>query len=177
MRAYQQNDDPEAPSSAVKQAGIESKYMRAITVAIADDDGGRRAKYENSLQGAEGIRVLTYAAISAGDITKIRQLNPRVLLVSMKQCADCAMLDALRRECPETRVILFTDESFPQEDQLMHALAKGVRGYLSLEAGMAQISKAVHLIDSGDAWVPRRVLGNILDQILHQRYQTSSSFR
>lgn len=149
--------------------------MRAITVAIADDNGSRRARCKNLLQGAKGIKVLTYAAISAGDISKICLLKPRVLLVSLKQCADCAVLDSLRRECPETRVILFADEFFPQEDQLVQAMTKGARGYLSLETSLAHLSKAVHLIDSGEAWVPRRILGKILDQILHQRHQTSRS--
>lgn len=149
--------------------------MRAITVAIADDNGSQRARYKNLLQCAKGIKVLTYTAIiSAEDISKIRLLKPRVLLVNLKQCADCAVLDSLRRECPETRVILVTDESFQQEDQLVQALAKGARGYLSLETGLAHFSKAVHLIDSGEAWVPRRMLGKVLDQLLRQRHQASS---
>jgi len=142
--------------------------MQAITVAIADDDGTRRARYEHFLQGAQGIRVLTDANTSACDIGSIRELNPRVLLVSLKQCtdADYAMLDSLRRECPEMGVILLTDEALPHDDLIMQALAKGARGYLNLEAGSVHISKAVHVIERGEAWVPRKMLKKVMDQIL-----------
>lgn len=140
--------------------------MRAITVAIADDNREKRAKYEHALQGAQGIMVLTDIAANESDITRIRRLNPRVLLVSLKEAtdADCAMLNLLRRECPEMRMILLTDESVIQEDQVMQALAKGAHGYLNPEADPVHISKAVHVIDRGEAWVPRRMLGGIMDQ-------------
>lgn len=141
--------------------------MQAITVAIADDDGEERAKYEHALQGAQGIRVLTEISTDESDITRIRRLNPRVLLVSLKEAtdADCAMLNSLRGKCPEMRVILFTDASVIQEDQVMQALAKGAHGYLNLEAGPAHISKAIHVINQGEAWVPRSMLGKVMDQI------------
>lgn len=153
--------------------------MQAITVAIADDDEIRRARYEHFLQGAPGIRVLTDVTARTGDISKIRELNPRVLLVSLKQCsdADYAMLNSLRRECPEMGVILLTDEASPHDDLIIQALAKGARGYLNLEAGSAHISKAVRVIERGEAWVPRKMLKKVMDQILigyHQDKATSN---
>jgi len=162
--------------------------MQIITVAIADEDAERRAKFENSLQGEEGIMVLKNATTSEGEMTidrrlntrtsisaidnvvaRIRRLNPRILLANLKQCtdADCAMLVSLRRECPETLVVLLADESVQQEDRVMQALASGARGYLSPEADSRYLSKAVHVIDRGEAWVPRKMLGKIMDQVLH----------
>ena len=123
--------------------------MQIITVAIADEDSERRAKFENSLQGEEGIIVLKNATTSEGEMTidrrlnprtsnsaidnvvaRIRRLNPRILLADLKQCAeeDCAMLVSLRRDCPETLVVLLADESVQQEDRVMQALASGARG-------------------------------------------------
>lgn len=143
--------------------------MRAITVAIVDDDSEKRARCEYALQGAQGIRVLTDVATSESNITKILRLNPRVLFVSLKESidADCAMLNSLRSERPEMRVILLADESAAQEKQIMQALAKGAHGYLNLETGTVHISKAVHVINRGEAWVPRRMLGKIMNQILY----------
>lgn len=162
--------------------------MQAITVAITDEDGGRRAKFERSLQGEQGIEVLANTKTGESDMTgerrlipragitaiedvvaRVRRLNPRILLANLKQCtdADCAMLVSLRRECPGTLVVLLADESAQQEDQVMRALAKGARGYLNIEADPAHISKAVHVIDRGEAWVPRKMLGKIMDQVLH----------
>lgn len=161
--------------------------MQQITVAIADEDGGRCAKFEHSLQGEQGIKVLTNDITNEGNMTKnrrlkprtnitviedvvarIRRLNPRILLANLKQCtdADCAMLVSLRRECPETLVVLLADESVQQEDQVMQALAKGARGYLDIEADVIHVAKAVHVIDRGEAWVPRQMLGKVMDQVM-----------
>ena len=168
--------------------------MQPITVAIADEDGGRRAKFEHSLQGEQGIKVLTNVTTSEGDmatnrrlkprtnitaiedmVARIRRLNPRILLANLKQCTDgdCAMLVSLRRECPETLVVLLADESVQQEDQVMQALASGARGYLNIEADSLHLSKAVHVIDRGEVWVPRKMLGKIMDQVLHWYHGSS----
>ena len=93
--------------------------MQTITVAITDEDGEIRAKFERILQGEQGIKVLTNVKTNGGDITRerrftprvnitaiedivarVRRLNPRILLANLKQCtdADCAMLISLRRE-------------------------------------------------------------------------------
>jgi len=161
--------------------------MQIVTVAIADEDAGRRTKFENCLQGEEDIMVLKNATTSEGEMTidrrlnprknisaidnivaMIRRLNPRILLANLKLCTDedCAMLLSLRRECPETLVVLLADESVQQEEQVMQALASGARGFLSPEADSRYLSKAVHVIDRGEAWVPRKMLGKIMDQVL-----------
>lgn len=168
--------------------------MQPITVAIADDDGGRRARFEHSLQGEQGIRVLADVATDISDVTgnrrlsprtsmtaienmvaRIRRLNPRVLFADLKQCteANCAMLVSLRRDCPGTLVVLLADESTQQEDQVMQALAKGARGYMDIEADVVHVAKAVHVIDRGEAWVPRRMLGKVMDQVLHWCHGTT----
>jgi DNA-binding NarL/FixJ family response regulator len=162
--------------------------METITVAIADEDGERRAKFEHSLQGEQGIKVLTNTTSIEGEMTvdrrlnprtnissidnvvaRIRRLNPRILLANMKQCTDanCAMLVSLRRECPETLVVLLADEQVPQEEKVIQALASGARGYLNIEADSVHFSKAMHVIDRGEAWVPRIMLGKIMNQVFH----------
>lgn len=169
--------------------------MQTITVSIADANGARCSKFEHLLQGEQGIRVLANAATKQGDMTgnrrlaprtditvvedmvaRIRRLNPRVLLANMKQCtdADCEMLVTLRRECPETLVVLLADESLQQEDRVVQALARGARGYLNLDSDSPQISKIIQAIDRGEAWVPRKMLGKLMDQILHLCHGSST---
>ena len=165
--------------------------MQTVTVAIADEDAGRRVRLEHALQGKQGVRVLTNVATSGSGVTRnrrrksrfgmtpvddmvarIRRLNPRILLVNLNQCSDedGEMLLSLGRECPETRVILMADESAQREEQIVLALAKGARGYLDFEADPILISKAVQVIDRGEAWVPRRMLDRLMDQVLHWQH-------
>jgi len=161
--------------------------MQPITVAIADSDWRRRTIFEQSLQGEQGIRMLTNNATNGGNVVqdrrltprvnitavedvvaRTRRLNPRILLANLNQCTDegCAMLVSLRQECPETLVVLLADES-AQEDQIMLALAKGARGCVNPKSDPTHFSKAAQMIDRGEAWVPRKMLGKIMDEVLY----------
>lgn len=161
--------------------------MQTVTVAIADTDAGRRAKLEQSLQGGSGIEVLTdvisdrdgipadheaeshKTPVSTEDVVaRITQLKPRILFVNLDLSVEreCALLEALHRTCPETLVLLLTDKSV-QEEQVIQALASGARGCLSHETDPFYFLKAVRVVDRGEIWVTRRMLGKIMDRVLH----------
>ncbi len=102
-------------------------------------------------------------------VARVRRLKPRVLFANIKQAIedDYALLESLRRECPQTLVVLLTDDPDHQEDQVMQALASGARGYLDIKSDTfnVNLSKAVHVVDRGEAWVPRKMLGKIMSQV------------
>jgi DNA-binding NarL/FixJ family response regulator len=161
--------------------------MQTVTVAIADTDAGRRAKLEQSLQEGSGIEVLTDVMsdldgipaaheleshknlVSTEDvIARITQLKPRILFVNLDLSIEreCALLETLQRTCPETLVLLLTDKSV-QEEQIIQALANGARGCLSHETDPLYFLKAVRVVDRGEIWVTRQMLGKIMDRVLH----------
>lgn len=160
--------------------------MKKVTVAIADTDPGRREKLEQSLQGEQDIQVLTNVIsneteisgerrlISRTDITEIEdviarigRLKPRILFVNLDQSTGgFALLEALYREYPETLMVLLTDKS-AKEEVIMQALANGVRGYLDHEAAPYYFLKAVRVVDRGEVWVTRKMLGRIMDTVSH----------
>ncbi|TXT21773.1 MAG: response regulator receiver [Gallionellaceae bacterium] len=165
--------------------------MRPVTVAIADSNCKRRAEYENSLRGDLGSALLTSVAssseasndalfadrryrsrsnVTAGEdeVFRISRLKPRVLLISLDLGADedCAMLVSIRRACPEALMVLLADDSV-QEDRILEAMEIGVRGYLSPKAAKALILKAIQVVDSGEAWVPRKMLDKIMRCVVH----------
>jgi len=160
--------------------------MKKVTVAIADTDPERREKLEQSLQGEPDIQVLTNVIsnetetsgerrlISRTDITEIEdvvarigRLKPRILFVNLDESTGgFALLEALYREYPETLLVLLTDKS-AKEGEIIQALAKGARGCLDHEAAPAYFLKAVRVIDRGEVWVTRKMLGKIMDEVLH----------
>ena len=161
--------------------------MQTITVAIAEESGERCAQFEHSLQNKHDIKVLTNVTSNVAEmsvdrrlnsrknmsaidniVARIRRLNPRILLANMRLCteADCEMLMSLRRECPDTLVVLLGDEQTPSENQVMQALASGARGYLNIETDSTHLSKALHVIDRGEAWLPRKMLGTVMNEVL-----------
>jgi CheY-like chemotaxis protein len=165
--------------------------MQPVTVAIADSDLKRRAKFEDSLRSDLGSALLTSVTpgneasndalfadrrgkmrtnvtTSEDEVFRIRRLKPRVLLLNLDLGADedCAMLVSIRRACPEALMVLLADDS-AQEDQILQALEIGVRGYLNHKAAKSQILKAIQVVDSGEAWVPRNMLDKIMGRVLH----------
>lgn len=161
--------------------------MQMVTVAIADTDPGRRAKLEQFLQEGPDIKVLTNLMLDGSGIpierrpephadlahvydtvSRISQLKPRILFVHLESASngDFALLEALRRECPETFVVLLTDKSV-KDEQIIQALANGARGCLSHEAEPFYFLKAVRMVDRGEIWVTRAMLGKIMERVLH----------
>lgn len=159
--------------------------MQKVTVAIADKDLTRCARLEQSLQGEQGIKLLTNVisgekessvgrrSDSSEDMTefeviaRIGRLKPRILFVNLDQSTrGFALLEALHREYPETLMILLTDKS-AEDEQIIRALANGVRGCLDHEAAPSYFLKAVRMVDQGEVWVTRKMLGKIMGKIIH----------
>jgi DNA-binding NarL/FixJ family response regulator len=160
--------------------------MKKVTVAIADADPARRAKLEQSLQGEQDITVLANVLSSEAEtsgerrlkprtditeiedvIARIGRLKPRILFVNLDESTGgFALLEALYREYPETLLVLLTDKS-AKEGEIMQALANGVRGCLDHEAAPSYFIKAVRVVDRGEVWVTRKMLGKIMDEVLH----------
>lgn len=160
--------------------------MQTVTVAIADMDASRREKLERSLQGGQGIELLANVgadssrttpedhALLHGDdsidavVSRIAQISPRILFISFDKSPEWnyALLDALQRKCPKTLVVLLTDPS-AEEEQILQALASGARGYLNHETDPLYFLKAVRMVDRGEIWVTRKMLGKIMDKVVH----------
>lgn len=166
-------------------------HIQPVTVAIADADRDRRAGYERLLQDEIGITLLTNATSSnevsddhafvdrrlkprtdvtanENEVARIKRLKPLVLLVNLNLCTDddYALLLSLRRDCPEALIVLLADDSI-HESQILQALEIGARGYLKHETIQLHLSMAIRVVSRGEAWVPRKMLGSIMDHILN----------
>ena len=76
-----------------------------------------------------------------------------------------SILSALHACCPETIVVLLPAHA-SQEDQVLRALLRGARAYLTHETLHQQLCKALNGVTEGEAWVPRKMLGRILDKLV-----------
>jgi DNA-binding NarL/FixJ family response regulator len=164
---------------------------QSVTVAVADADHERRAGYERLLQGEAGITLLTNGTASekAGsgrafvdrrlkprtnltlienEVARIKRLKPLVLLINLNLCTDedSVLLLSLRHECPEAQLVFLADDSI-QEDKILKVLEIGARGYLKYETVRLHLSRAIQVVSQGEAWVPRKMLGNIMERVLN----------
>jgi DNA-binding NarL/FixJ family response regulator len=137
--------------------------MRAITVAIASVAQSGLAVCEQLLRRQGDIDLLQ--ADVADTASAVLALKPRILLLALQPGQE-HLLQALRLHSPDTRVVLLT-ESQPDDDMLVSALMHGARGCLEHSALESHLVKAVRSVDGGEAWVPRRILGKVMDRMLH----------
>lgn len=137
--------------------------MDRITVAIATHDGSEMAACHNTLRHYVNIALFRQTETGEDLVSKTLRLKPRILLLSVELCADpeCSILQTLRRECPDTLVLLLAHHSV-LNNQLAIAVAVGARGYLEQVDIERLLANAVHRIDCGEAWVPRKMLGKIM---------------
>ncbi|MBS1190471.1 MAG: response regulator receiver domain protein (CheY-like) [Rhodocyclaceae bacterium] len=139
--------------------------MQPITVAILDSDQVKRTACEYLLRYEEDIQVVAQVATLKEVTATVLGLQPQVLLCrfSLAAVESFALLRSLRSECPAPAVLLLTDRSI-QDDQIMQGLNMGARGHLSYDSISSQLAKAIRSISEGEAWIPRQMLGRLLER-------------
>lgn len=165
--------------------------VQTITVAVVEASQEKRVQLEKFLQqdkDINAIEVLTDEISTKGDVerrlkprsdltflddivARIERMKPRVLLVStqVQQLSGefCNLLLTLRSQCPETLVVLLIDEKATEKDLLLDALASGARGFLdNNKVNTPSFSKMVKAVDKGEAWVSRKLHGEMMNKIL-----------
>lgn len=162
--------------------------MCPITVAITDINKEKRRKLEQFLQNdKQRLHVLSdwisnenerscdrrlkprdNVTFIEDSIARTKRLKPRVLLVGTQMFPDSVydLLAELRRECPDTLIIMLTNDS-AEENKILDGLANGARGFLNDGADLISFSKAICAVEQGEAWVPRNMLKRIMERILY----------
>ena len=140
--------------------------MPPITVVIADREKASRAACLRLLRPEKGIRVVGEARSGLEAIAAVK-LRPRILLLDVHMAAGngVALLRILRQKSPRTKVILLTRRA--SQARILDVLAHGARGYLDKKAFRTFLPKAVRLVDTRQAWVPRKMVAKILDRLAH----------
>ena len=168
--------------------------MRPITVAITDINRKKRRKLEQFLQNdKQRLNVLSDKISNRNErscdrrlkprdsvtfiedsIARTKRLKPRVLLVGTQMFPDSVynFLPELRRECPDTLIIILTNDT-TEENKILDGLANGARGFLNYGANLISFSKAICAVQQGEAWVPRKMLKRIMERILYANYHFS----
>lgn len=157
-----------APGPATEhEQFMRNRIMERITVAIAAQEGTSMAQCKHTLRHDGEIIVLRQAASNEDLVVRMRRLKPRILLLSADLCTDaeCSLLQALRRECPGTLVMLVGPHAI-EDEQLANALVVGARGYLEQGDLERLLARAVHGVDRGEAWITRKMLGKIMQMSL-----------
>jgi DNA-binding NarL/FixJ family response regulator len=136
-----------------------------IRVLVADDQTLVREGLVILLGLSPGIAVLAAAADGEEAVRLARRERPDVVLMDLRM-PRCDGVEATRRilaELPATRVIALT--TYADDASVFAALEAGARGYLTKDAGAAEIQRAIRTVHAGEALLDPSVQRRLLDAL------------
>jgi len=128
-----------------------------VTVVVADDQTVVREGLVTLLGLVPGIEVLGAAADGAEAATLVGELRPDVALLDLRMPGvdGVEATRQIRDRFPATEVVVLT--TFTDDASILDALAAGARGYLTKDAGRAQIVLALRAAAAGQTMLDPEV--------------------
>ncbi len=115
-----------------------------IRVLVADDQGLVREGLMTLLQTAQGIEPVACASDGVEAVALTGEHKPDVVLMDLRMpnMDGVEATRQIRDRYPETEVVVLTTHA--DEASILDALRAGARGYLTKDAGLAEIARAIH---------------------------------
>lgn len=136
-----------------------------IRVLVADDQAIVRDGLVTVLSLVDDLQVVGEAEDGAAAVAMVAALTPDVVLMDLRMPVldGAAATGRITAEHPGTAVLVLT--TYADDDSILTALAAGARGYLTKDAGRAEIATAIRAVASGqttfDATVGAMVLARL----------------
>jgi len=115
-----------------------------IRVLVADDQGLVREGLMTLLQTAQGIEPVACASDGLEALALTAEHKPDVVLMDLRMpnLDGVEATRQIREGHPDTEVVVLTTHA--DEASILDALRAGARGYLTKDAGLAEIARAIH---------------------------------
>ena len=129
--------------------------MTAVRIVVADDQDIVRDGLVTVLGLIDGFEVVAEASDGAQAVRAVGMHRPDVVLMDLRMPGTDGIeaTAAIVRDFPATRVLVLT--TFDDEESITRALEAGARGYLTKDAGRAQLASAIRAVVEG-----QQVLGD-----------------
>ena len=127
--------------------------MSTIRVIVADDHAILRAGLKTAIDNQIDMTVVGEAGDCQEALDKTRELKPDILSLdlSMPGNRSIAMIEEIRTDCPDTKVLVLTmhgDVSYART-----ALAEGCSGYVVKTTGLTEYLEAIRVISRGNTYI------------------------
>jgi DNA-binding NarL/FixJ family response regulator len=132
----------------------------AISVLVVDDQALVREGLMTLLEAAPGITPVAAAADGEEAVALASRHRPDVVLMDLRmpRLDGVEATRRIREAQPDTEIVVLTTHA--DEDSILDALHAGARGYLTKDAGIAEISRAVQAAAAHQT---------LLDPVVHSR--------
>jgi DNA-binding NarL/FixJ family response regulator len=133
-----------------------------IRVLVADDQALVREGLMTLLQIAAGIEPVAAAADGEEAVNLAARHRPHVVLMDLRmpRLDGVEATRRIRAAQPETEIVVLTTHA--DDQSIFGALQAGARGYLTKDAGIAEISRAIQAAAAHQALLDPAVQGRLL---------------
>ena len=137
-----------------------------IRVMVVDDQALVREGLMTLLEAAADINPVAAAADGEEAVALCARHRPDVVLMDLRmpKLDGVEATRRIRASQPETEIVVLTTHA--DEASILDALRAGARGYLTKDAGIAEIARAVHAAADHQA---------LLDPVVHSRLIAAAS--
>ncbi len=135
-----------------------------IRVVIADDHRLFREGLRLMLARDEHIEIVGEAADGLQTIHLVEDLRPDVVLLDIKipTMNGIEVIPSIRQESPKTKALMLT--AAMDEAMIFKSLKAGAKGYLSKDASVSDLLKAIQTVHQGEMWVERKLITRFFDR-------------
>jgi DNA-binding NarL/FixJ family response regulator len=136
-----------------------------VRVLVVDDQTVVREGLVSLLSLLPGIEVVGAAVDGNDAVRQALALGPDVVLMdlNMPRCSGVEATEQLRVQRPQTAVVVLT--TYSDDTWVFSALQAGARGFLTKDAGAAEIHRAITTVAAGHAQLDPTVQSRLLDAL------------
>ncbi|HSB80959.1 MAG TPA: response regulator transcription factor [Candidatus Methylomirabilis sp.] len=143
--------------------------MDKFRVLVADDHAVMRAGLRMLIDAQPDMGVVGEAGDGQEAIEHAKASRPDLLLLdlSMPGLGGIAAIELLRKEAPQTKVLILTMHEDPE--YLRQALGAGASGYLVKSAAGTELLAAIRAVRRGEVYIYSSLTSTLLDMAFDKR--------
>jgi two-component system nitrate/nitrite response regulator NarL len=139
---------------------------KKIRILLVDDHPVVRKGLVSCLASKENLKVVGEASNGAEALKLVQELQPDIVLmdVSMPGMDGLEVTEALRKDAPQTRVLVLSMQS--NRDPVLRLIKAGARGYVLKDAPTEELVNAIETVHAGEAYFSKPVAQIALNQYI-----------
>lgn len=149
----------------------------SIGIVIADEQSLFREAVRLVLEAEPDFRIVGEARDGFGAVAEVERTQPDVVLLdaNLPNGDGIRVTRLIAERSPKSRVLFLSSEE--DVSVLAEALEAGASGYLTKTALLSELIDATRAIHRGDAMVPPRMLGPLLERLIRRRREHDEAAR